>query len=719
MIASVSRPSRVKRPNVFSRARAGRKDFVRISEPRLSALRLCALGILASGSVACAGSGASSSAASATGNAEVQLEARLLRMTDLRILDTVLVDGLLDNASTPLRARTALAIGQVKGRARYARLRQLLVDSDTAVAANAAFALGLGKDTSAIVALARAFAGAADPVAIEAAWSLGDLGDPARAVLTLALGDGTAQPLVSSTAAQRNAPVRAAIITATSKLRSTPTAVLLPWLNDPDPQVVRAAAYVLARSRAAGGVRALAALRNSTDEETRQHVARALAKSAAGDSLSSRALDALNVLVTDTSARVRTNAVRSLATYGNSARETLLRALRDSDGNVRVATAEVLLPLLGTDAAAWKSAWAIDSTLPVRILMLTGARRVGSLALQASEDAWKMSSDWRQRSAVLSARRADTAHVTRLNEVAWALTDADGRVREVAAGLLRDVPNKDASVRDSVNVLWLGMLSDPDVQVRSTALRSLAPTANARRVPAVIDGYTRSLKDVENDARLAAIVYVRSAWDRDSAAFSSEMRTKLTGLAIPKDSAERAAARNTTPLAAWIANARPVVTSRPISDYEAVVRRYVIGSAKPATAVLHTERGDIVLALSGRETPLTVDNFVQLSKRGYYRNTYFHRVVPNFVAQDGDPRGDGSGGPGYAIRDEPNRQIHTRGCLAMALSGPDTGGSQYYMCHSPQPHLDGHYTVFGHIVAGYDVLDRIVQTDRILSIEIR
>ncbi|MEO7996738.1 MAG: peptidylprolyl isomerase [Gemmatimonadaceae bacterium] len=688
------------------------------SRARTIALRVIGLSVAALSSSACAGSNAGSASANGAGNAEVQLEARLLQMTDSRKLDTVLVDGLLTTGGTELRARTALAIGQVQGRARYARLRQLLVDSDTAVAANAAFALGLGKDTSAIVALARAFAGAPDPVAIEAAWSLGDLGEPAKSVLALALGEGSAQPLVSSTAAQRNAPVRAAMITATSKLRNPPAAVLLPWLNDADPRVVRATAYVFARTRAPGGVRALAALRNSSDEETRQHVARALAKSQAGDSLSARAMEALNVLVTDTSARVRVNAIRALASYGAPVRETVLRGLRDSDGNVRVATTEVLLPLLGTDATAWKSAWSVDSTLQVRILMLAGARRVGSLALQPSEDAWKKSSDWRQRSAVLAARRADTVHATRMNEIAWALKDPDGRVREVVAGMLRAVAAKDPAMKDSVDALWMSMLPDPDVQVRATAVRSLIPTASARRVPVVIDVYTRSLQDIDNDVRLAAISYLRSAWDRDSAGFTPVLRTRLTTLAIPKDSAERAGARNVTPLAAWKSSTHTIV-SRPLSDYENLVRRYVLNSAKPLTAVVHTERGDIVLSLSGRETPLTVDNFVQLSKRGYYRNTYFHRVVPNFVAQDGDPRGDGSGGPGYAIRDELNRQIHTRGCLAMALSGPDTGGSQYYMCHSPQPHLDGHYTVFGHIVSGYDVLDRIVQTDRILSIEIR
>lgn len=649
---------------------------------------------------------------------EITREARLLQMTDLRKLDTALVDELLADNNAPRRARTALAIGQVKGKARYARLRQLLVDADTAVAASAAFALGIGKDTAAIVSLARAVAGAPDPVAIEAAWSLGDLGDPARAVLTLALGEGTGQPLVASTAAQRSAPVRAALIMATTKLGTVPVTVLLPWLRDNDPQVVRATAYVLGRSRAPGGVRAMVALRNSSDEETRQHVARTLAKSAAGDSLSARALEALNVLVTDTSARVRVNAVRSLASYGAPVRQSLIRALRDADGNVRVATTEMLVPMLGTDVAAWKSAWAADSTLPVRILLLTGARRVGSTALQTAEDDWRKSSDWRQRNAVLAARRADIAHAVRFPEVSWAIKDAEARVREAGARILNDVVRVDAAQTDSARKVWWSLLADSDVQVRAAALGLLRSSANAERLPAVLDAYAKSLGDPDNDARLAALQFVADAWQRDSANFTGALRTRLTRLATPKDSAERAEARYTTPLAAWKLASFAAVP-RPLSDYELLVRKYVTSNAKPLTAVLHTERGDITLALAGKQAPLTVDNFVQLARRGYYRNTFFHRVVPNFVAQDGDPRGDGSGGPGYAIRDELSRQVHARGCLAMALSGPDTGGSQYYLCHSAQPHLDGHYTVFGHILQGFDVLDRIVQTDRILSIEIR
>jgi cyclophilin family peptidyl-prolyl cis-trans isomerase len=134
---------------------------------------------------------------------------------------------------------------------------------------------------------------------------------------------------------------------------------------------------------------------------------------------------------------------------------------------------------------------------------------------------------------------------------------------------------------------------------------------------------------------------------------------------------------------------------------------------------LITERGTITIELFASDAPLTVDNFLGLARAGYYDGVRFHRVVPNFVAQDGDPRGDGNGGPGYTIRDELNRRRYRRGAVGMALSGPDTGGSQYFIALSPQPHLDGHYTVFGRVVGGFDVMDAIVRDDRILRIEAR
>ena len=139
----------------------------------------------------------------------------------------------------------------------------------------------------------------------------------------------------------------------------------------------------------------------------------------------------------------------------------------------------------------------------------------------------------------------------------------------------------------------------------------------------------------------------------------------------------------------------------------------------PNVAVIETDYGDVRLQLYGREAPLVVEAFVRLANDGFYRNTVFHRVVPNFVVQDGDPRGDGTGGPGFSLRESFSRQRHERGCLGLATSGPDTGGSQYYLCHSSQPHLDGAYTVFGTVLSGFDVMDRIVQGDRMVRISIR
>jgi cyclophilin family peptidyl-prolyl cis-trans isomerase len=125
------------------------------------------------------------------------------------------------------------------------------------------------------------------------------------------------------------------------------------------------------------------------------------------------------------------------------------------------------------------------------------------------------------------------------------------------------------------------------------------------------------------------------------------------------------------------------------------------------------------LELFALDAPLTVDNFLTLARHGYYAHLVFHRVVPNFVVQDGDARGDGNGGPAYTIRDELNRRRYDRGVVGMALSGPDTGGSQYFITLSPQPHLDGGYTVFGRVIAGFGALDAIVQGDSLTAIVAR
>ena len=154
----------------------------------------------------------------------------------------------------------------------------------------------------------------------------------------------------------------------------------------------------------------------------------------------------------------------------------------------------------------------------------------------------------------------------------------------------------------------------------------------------------------------------------------------------------------------------------------------VIDPAKTYTATMVTSKGTIVIALNAADAPNTVNNFVFLSCDGFYDGIVFHRVVKTptpFVIQAGDPKGDdpalaGQGGPGYKFADEisPNLKHDAAGVLAMANSGPNTNGSQFYITLSPQPSLDGKYNVFGKVTSGLDVANNIVQGDKILSVSV-
>jgi len=122
--------------------------------------------------------------------------------------------------------------------------------------------------------------------------------------------------------------------------------------------------------------------------------------------------------------------------------------------------------------------------------------------------------------------------------------------------------------------------------------------------------------------------------------------------------------------------------------------------------------GKIVFEFYPKDAPKTVDNFITLTNKGFYNDLKFHRVIPGFMAQGGDPEGTGMGGPGYTIKDEFNSQKHIKGTVAMARpSAPDSAGSQFYICFEPQPHLDGDYTVFGQVIEGMDIVDGIKQGD--------
>lgn len=138
-----------------------------------------------------------------------------------------------------------------------------------------------------------------------------------------------------------------------------------------------------------------------------------------------------------------------------------------------------------------------------------------------------------------------------------------------------------------------------------------------------------------------------------------------------------------------------------------------IDTKKKYTATISTEKGDMVIELFADKTPKTVNNFVFLSRAGYYDGTIFHRVISDFMAQGGDPTGSGRGGPGYRFNDEfhPSLKHNKPGILSMANAGPGTNGSQFFITHVPTPHLDGKHSVFGQITSGMDVLLSIPDRD--------
>lgn len=615
---------------------------------RLIAAALLGVSLIGVGCVSVNASGRGGAGRARMTARDLRHDARLLAMLDVRRADTLLVDTLLVDPDPDRRARTVLAIGQLRIRARFPQLRRLLTDGDTLIAANAAYAIGVAKDTEAVAALARAIGGAPDPVAQEAAWALGEIGEPARTVLSVALGDGLAAPLRGSSASSRSASVRAALVLATVKLRPAPIALVIPWLADSSAQVVRAAAYVIGRLRAPAGVRALLTVRAHADEEVRQYVARALTRTTVGDSIAALAREALSTFARDPDWRVRANAAGSVSTFGASALDAVQIGLADTVANVRVVATDSLSVVFGRDADQWRRAWERDTLLAVRRLMLAHVRRLALPIFDAEVATWERHADWRYRMAAL-----------------------EHRARVTGADLVRSAET---------------FIADTDPRIRSAALQRLA-----------------DLADDSLSARVRLLA-VRASTDRDSIVRAIGQR-----LLAPRDSTTRRP-RRVTP---------DSLVARPLIEYERLVRQWgAVGSRQPV-AVIETDYGVVTLQLYGREAPLVVEAFVRLATEGFYRNTVFHRVVPNFVVQDGDPRGDGTGGPGFSLRESFSRRRHERGCLGLATSGPDTGGSQYYLCHSSQPHLDGAYTVFGTVLSGFDVMDRIVQGDRMLRIRIQ
>jgi cyclophilin family peptidyl-prolyl cis-trans isomerase/HEAT repeat protein len=648
-------------------------------------------------------------------DAEVPLVAGLLRMEDRRVFEADVAARALASANPELRRRAVLAAMRTGDSAATGIARRALTDSVTIVAADAAFALGEIADTATVYveALRRTLDESADAAAAEAAHALGIIGTrPALAILSAALRDAAAGSRA------RSPQVLGELLLAVWQrplLLERPVADLAaPFLTHADPRVRFAAAYALMRAGGAAAAPALLGAMRDTDEDVRQTAARAL-RATRVDSAGIRnaARTALTAALRDSAAHVRINAVQALGTFHEPAlAPPIAGVLQDPDGNVRLAAVMALDTLDAGDARGFLRAVALDSSLhlALRAAALTSAVRTEPETGIPIAQAWLRSPAWVQRlygvRAIAAAPQGQIVGLLRES-----LADMDARVQGEAVTTIAA-----ADTTQAADALYVQALGSPDVIVRAGAISALGRHTDPAHVSVLMDAYARARSDRENDAALAAVDAIARLARRDSAV----ARSFFFRFPRSADPLVRAAVRRSLGIGSW-GEPRPD-SDRPLSYYEDVVRRIVQPAlrGRAPRAVIHSAGGDVTIELAAADAPLTVDNFISLVQSGYFgRNgARWHRVVPNFVLQDGDPRGDGSGGPGYSIRDEMNRLRYTRGAVGMALSGPQTGGSQFFITHSPQPHLDGGYTVFGYVRDGMAAADRIVQDEPISGIEV-
>jgi cyclophilin family peptidyl-prolyl cis-trans isomerase/HEAT repeat protein len=646
--------------------------------------------------------------------AVVEQLASIMAAEDARDWQPELFQRALLAPDSVVRRAAALAAGRIGDFRATPLLLQVLDQPDSTVRVAAAFALGLLRDSAAVEPLIQRLTGLPPldtATAAEAVTALAKIGGRRSAEFFAAALEG------KITLSQADpAPAVQQMLGETWRLGSAARAdALLPFADDTLHLVRWRALYSLGRLRAPGAVNHLIASLRSDDAATRALGARALSREyAAGAKLAPGPITGLLVqAIDDTDPGVRVNALRSLGTYRDSTvAGAVASKANDPNPNVRVQAAATLGDLRGSVAAsALRKLLQSNAGFAVRREALLGLARLEPNRYAELARPWQGSTDWRQR-----ATAAQGWARARASGSPWFVSDQDGRV--VAAGLQTwadTVPGPDPALISAARRL----IAHPDAAVRSVASDLLARAADPVDLPALTQAYGRSLRDSFPEASLSALVAL-AAIARGPAAGRVE-REFLAATPRPASYLLRRWAEEHWPEAAdrW-GPAHPIATGRTLQDYRELAGRFLAAPdsvARPHVFIETEQRGNLEVELFGPEAPLTVANFLRLVDRRFFDGNRWHRVVPNFVIQDGDPRGDGFGGPGGTIRDEINRlRYGTKPLLGMALSGPDTGSSQWFINLSPQPHLDGTYTIFGRLVGNVGALTRITQGDVIRTI---
>ncbi len=611
--------------------------------------------------------------------------------------------------SPRIRARTALALARLEDPEGLPLLQTLVEDDAAEVRENAYFALGqlMGPGRTSRVApraeaiLIERYGAESEPELkmriLEALGKVG--GEASRATLLAGLGDD--DPGVRG---------RAAVAVAIQAYRGLANhadgevvEALTRLFQDPAPDVRWRGVYAFVRLTVPEGLRpivrdAITPLLDDPDVTVRAMAARALGK--VGDSST---IDALAQAMAQDAWRVRVNCLRAAASINQPSALALIQVgLEDTHYLVRQ-QAITSLGILGVREGAellepYLTDPSTDPGLQAEAVLALG-RILGPDAIEALEYHLRSQHHWVRIAAVTSlGQMNDPRAQAVLAEMAP--TEDDPRVMAALADAIGQNPGEGAEEA----LITLMRRGDAAVVTVTAKLAGVLHITAA--LPALVEAYRRQSPVRDWESREAIVTAIGDLGLRDDRA-----RDILLEAVADTDNrvAEAAAAAYKKTFHQDAPPREPVPRRLSMSYFE--TRRY-------KRAILETEKGTIVLALFPEQAPLTVANFIRLARQGFFNGLTFHRVVPNFVVQTGCPRGDGWGGPGYTIRCEVNTIPYERGTVGMALSGRDTGGSQFFITHSPEPHLDGTYTVFGRVIEGMEVVDQLVRGDLIHVIRV-
>src|SRR5687768_1070187 len=611
-----------------------------------------------------------------------------------------------------VRRRAALAIGRVGLPEGIPLLTPMLADADLDVRAAAAFALGLIGDAAAADILIKALADPAPLVRGRAAEALGQIGakHAAGAIGQLA-AEYARHPAVTAMAPDDErwpaAPEAEAFKLALFALvRLGAYDPLASAVLEGDRPVSQwwPVAFALQRIGDPRAVAPLTRMAAGPGKYTMAFAARGLGASktpaAAGVLLPLlNSKQPIEVLVSAIRAAAQLNAEPAVAPLVALAGDGTL------DANVRIEAVAALGTLRAQTALPVMQDLMTDPWPAMRIAATRAAAAIDPETFLIVFASMEPDRHWTVRAGLAPVIALHLPPDVASERLRALLKDEDKRVWPAALRALIRLKPPDAAA------LLLDRIKEPDFVVRATVSELIGTLKIEGGAAALREAYQTAQADAAYSARAAAL-------DALAAYGAAEATETLRSALTDKDWAVRVRAadllKRLDPAAAVAAAIRPAPSGTP----DRYTDRALIAPEYSPHVFIETPKGTIEFELAVLDAPLTSRNFISLARKGYFNGLAIHRVVPNFVVQDGDSRGDGQGGPGYTIRDELNERPFVRGTVGMALSWKDTGGSQFFIMHSPAPHLDARYTAFGHVINGMEVVDRIQQGDVIQRIRV-